>query len=62
MYQHFIAITSVYSKGQRIAWHVSSEQIDLHVIRNFMNDFKQAHGFMKLGIHRMSTNSDEFIQ
>ena len=57
MYQHFIAVTSVYSKGQRIAWHFSSEHTDLNVIRDFMNAFKKVHGSMKLGIHRMSTNS-----
>ena len=57
MYQHFIAVTSVYSKGLRIAWHTSAEQIDNKTLTNFMNSFKKAHGSMKLGIHRMSTNS-----
>lgn len=57
MYQHFIAVTSVYSKGHRIAWHFSAEQTDLHVIREFMNAFKKVHGSLKLGIHRMSTDS-----
>lgn len=60
LYQHFIAVTSVYAKGQRISWHFSAEHTDLNVLREFMNAFKKVHGTMKLGIHRMSTNSTDW--
>lgn len=60
MYQHFIAITSVYTKGIRIAWHYRAEQLDLEVIQAFTKAFKQAHGSMKLGIHRLRTDSPEW--
>lgn len=60
MYQHFIAITSVYTKGMRIAWHYCAEQLDLEVIQAFTKAFKQAHGYMKLGVHQLRTDSPEW--
>lgn len=60
MYQHFIAITSVYTKGIRIAWHYRAEQLDLEVIQSFTKAFKKTHGSMKLGVHRLRTNSPEW--
>lgn len=60
MYHHFIAITSVYTKGIRIAWHYRAEQLDLEVIQAFTKAFKKAHGSMKLGVHRLRTDSSEW--
>lgn len=60
MYQHHIAITSVYTKGIRIAWHYRAEQLDLEVIQTFTKAFKKAHGSMKLGVHRLRTDSPEW--
>lgn len=60
MYNHFIAVTSVYSEGKRIAWHWSAEKIDLNILRDFMDSFKKVHGSTKLGIHRMITDSKDW--
>ena len=60
MYQHFIAITSIYIKGTRIAWHYCAEQLDLEVIQAFTKAFKQAHGSIKLGVHQLRTDSPEW--
>ena len=60
MYQHFIAVTSVYSQGIRIAWHFCAERTDINMIREFMDAFKKVHGSTKLGIHRMKTDSTDW--
>lgn len=60
MYKHFIAVTSVYSEGKRIAWHWSAENLDLSVLRDFRDAFKKVHGTTKLGIHRMMTDSQDW--
>lgn len=60
MYKHFIAISSVYSKGVRIAWHYSEETFDNEVMKDFLKKFKKKHGDLQLGIHRFSTSSPEW--
>lgn len=60
MYQHYIAITSIYTKGIRMAWHYRAEELDLTVIQAFITAFKKAHGSMNIGLHRLQTDSPEW--
>ncbi len=60
MYKHFIAVSSLYSKGIRIAWHYSSENLDASVIQGFLNSFKKKYGGIQLGVHRLTTDSPDW--
>lgn len=60
MYKHFIAISSVYSKGMRIAWHYTSDKYDPEVVQSFLNSVKKKVGEIQLGIHRISTESKDW--
>lgn len=57
-FQHFIAIKSVYSRGVRIAWHYSSEQLDNKKIQTFLSRYEKKHNNLQLGIHRVVTDDD----
>lgn len=59
-YKHFIAVSSLYSKGIRVAWHYSSRSLDPLVIQNFLNSIKKKFGDIQLGIHRLVTNSPDW--
>lgn len=60
MYKHFIAIASLYTKGIRVAFHYSSEKIDPVVVQGFLSNLKKKHGDVKLGIHKIVTDSPEW--
>lgn len=60
MFKHFIAVSSVYSKGIRIAWHYSEEKFDNNAMKDFLKRFKKKHGDLQLGIHRISTPSPDW--
>ncbi|WP_088005585.1 Panacea domain-containing protein [Indiicoccus explosivorum] len=60
MYKHFIAITSLYSKGIRFAWHYSAEKVDSTLIQEFLGQLKRKNGDIKLGIHKLTTESPEW--
>lgn len=60
MFKHFIAISSVYSRGVRIAWHYSEAHFDNKVMKDFLKQFKKKHGDLQLGIHRISTPSPDW--
>lgn len=60
MIKHFIAISSLYSKGERIAWHYASEKLDSKLIQDFMNSLYKKHGDIQMGIHRLTTNSTDW--
>ncbi|PIC59123.1 hypothetical protein CSV80_00945 [Sporosarcina sp. P12(2017)] len=57
MFKHFVAISSLYSKGIRIALHFSGEQLDSSEIQKFLNSLHKKHGDIQLGIHRLTTES-----
>lgn len=60
MFKHFIAVSSVYSEGIRIAWHYTAEKYDANVVQDFLKLLKKKHGEIQLGIHRITTNSSEW--
>lgn len=60
MFKHFIAISSLYSKGIRIAWHYSSEKLDARLIEDFLTVLKKKHGDVQLGIHKITTDSSDW--
>lgn len=60
MFKHFIAVSSVYSEGIRMAWHYTAESYDPNVVQNFFKLLKKKHGEIQLGIHRISTHSLEW--
>lgn len=60
MYKHFIAVTSVYSEGLRIAWHYSEKDFNLDTLQEFYKKYRTKHGDTQLGIHRFSTNSSSW--
>lgn len=60
MFKHFIAVSSVYSEGIRMAWHYTAEKYDANVVQDFLKLLKKKHGEIQLGIHRMSTNSPDW--
>lgn len=60
MYKHFIAISSLYSKGMRIAWHYSSKSLEPTVIQGFLNSVKEKLGDIQLGVHRLVTDSPDW--
>lgn len=60
MYKHFVAVSSIYSKGIRIAWHYSSDTLDPAIIQKFLNACKKKFGDIQLGVHRLVTNSPDW--
>ncbi|MGB5945323.1 Panacea domain-containing protein [Paenisporosarcina sp.] len=60
MVKHFIAISSLYSQGIRIAWHYAAEKINQEVIREFLNSVKKKNGDVQLGIHQIATDSSSW--
>lgn len=60
MFKHFIAVSSVYSEGIRMAWHYTAEKYDANVVQDFLKLLKKKHGDIQLGIHRISTDSPEW--
>lgn len=60
MIKHFIAISSIYTAGFRIAWHYTAENYDPNVVQDFLKTLKKKHGDTQLGIHRISTDSLEW--
>lgn len=60
MFKHFIAISSLYSEGMRIAWHSSSEKLDFETIKTFLNTLKKKHGDIQLGIHQLTTDGPDW--
>lgn len=59
-YQHFVAIKSVYSRGLRVAWHYSEESFDNKKVQTFLKRYKDEHGDLQLGIHRIVTEDDSW--
>lgn len=61
MAYHFAAICSDYINGRRIGWHYSSEgRLDQDVIQDFLRKFTERVGDLYLGIHRLSTDSEDW--
>lgn len=60
MYKHFIAIASLYTRGIRVAWHYSAEKIDPTTVQEFLRNLKKKHGDIKLGVHKIVTNSPDW--
>lgn len=56
--RHFIAISSIYKDGIRIAWHYSADSLDINVIDAFFAELKKKHGDIQMGIHKITTDSD----
>ena len=58
MAYHFIAITSDYAQGQRIAWHYATEEkLDTKRIKSFLQKTKISFPNIAFGIHKLSTSS-----
>lgn len=57
MVKHFIAISSLYSKGFRIAWHYSADKYDQVVVQDFLNRVNKKFGDIQLGVHVINTDS-----
>ncbi|PKH09875.1 Panacea domain-containing protein [Planomicrobium sp. MB-3u-38] len=60
MYKHFIAIASLYTKGFRIAWHYSEDNFETATVQKFLSQLKKKHGDIKLGVHKIVTDSPEW--
>lgn len=61
MAYHFVAISSDYINGKRIGWHYSSkERLDKEIIQVFLRKFSDRVGDLHLGIHKLSTDSEEW--
>lgn len=57
---HYIAIASVFNKGQRVAWHYSSERkLNKDKILSFLEKSSTFNN-TQFGIHKLSTNSTEW--
>lgn len=57
MVKHFIAVSSLYSQGLRIAWHYTAEKIDQKIIQDFLEMVKKKQGEIQLGVHMVTTDS-----
>lgn len=58
MYYHFIAITSQYEQGHRVAFHYSSEsKLDPDIMRTFLQSARKHCDISRIAIHKLTTSS-----